>query len=136
MSSSQRRDRQVGKREPRCYIHKQDKDALIQKLFRQHKRDLISRGVIQDPANRPPMFKFTWTYGDISGSVYADTRSEARGIIKKNLGIKKKNRLPIEVDIQQEHNTEEPEDDDEDTTGGPSKCRGSTDRREEAIAAV
>jgi hypothetical protein len=44
-------------------------------------------------------FRFSWTYGEISGEVLADDTSTARSLIKKGLGLPKKRRLPSEVEI-------------------------------------
>jgi hypothetical protein len=40
---------------------------------------------------------WTWTIGDQSGTVSAHTRSEARGAIKKSLGLKT---LPSNIEIK------------------------------------
>lgn len=99
MSQKHRRLYSVGKRTNNGSTRKLTKDELVGILFRRHKRDLIRRGIIQDPADRPPRYRFDWVYGDITGVVYADDRSDARGMIKRELGIRKKKRLPIEVEI-------------------------------------
>lgn len=115
-------------------MRKPSRQELIQKLFRAHKRELIRRGIIQDPATRPPRYKFSWQYGALSGVVYADDRSTARALIKRELGIRKKNRLPKEVDITRELNIET--DDDEDSIGGVEEDSDSFDHRREACEAV
>ena len=79
-------------------------EALWQALSRRHTKDLIARGVIANPAERPPRYQFSWVYGDVDGVVYADDRSSARGLIKRELGIRRKNRLPIEVQITRSPN--------------------------------
>lgn len=99
MSQNHRRVSSVGKRTNSCSYRKLTKTELVGILFRQHKREMIRRGIIQDPADRPPRYRFDWAYGDITGEVYADDRSDARGMIKRELGIRKKKRLPIEVEI-------------------------------------
>lgn len=68
------------------------------------KRKLIEDGTIMDPANRPPKYIFHWEYGDITGDCLCDNKSEARAVIKKDLGISKKKRLPKEVIITCEEN--------------------------------
>ena len=119
MSRARRRLSQIGKRESVAFIRerKLDKDELVQILCHRHKRNLIGRGIIQDPKTRAARYKFTWNYDGLSGVVYADDRSTARSIIKVALGVKKKRRLPPEVDITRELNVEEGNDDDEDSTG-------------------
>jgi hypothetical protein len=82
------------------------KQDVFDLLKRRMYREYIARGIIQDPATRPPRYKFTWTYGNLKGVVYADDRSTARALIKKDLGIPKKHRLPFEIDIVREHNLE------------------------------
>lgn len=99
MSQKHRRTHSVGKRINNGYLRNLTKDELVNILFRRHKRELIRQGIIQDPADRPPRYRFDWVYGDITGVVYADDRSDARGMIKRELGIRKKKRLPIVVEI-------------------------------------
>lgn len=88
----------VGK--PSAATQKRMKD----RLFRAVKRQLIDQGVIMDPSARPPKYQFTWAYGELTGECFADTRSEARAIIKRDLGIPKKQRLPSEVTINRYDN--------------------------------
>jgi hypothetical protein len=63
------------------------------------KRQLINDGLIMDPAKRPPRYHFNWVWGDLNGAVAADSAGEARGLIKANLGLPKKKRLPQDVSI-------------------------------------
>jgi len=116
MSRKHRSSQQIGKRET-CFIPKPNKVALLGVLFRHHKRELIKRGIIEDPACRPARYKFTWVYGALNGVVYSDDRSTARSLIKRELGIQKKKRLPIEVQINQDINVEEPNEDSAESTG-------------------
>jgi hypothetical protein len=95
-------------------------DEALGMVKRQIKRKAIADGLIVDPATRPPKYQWSWEcpagmtsvtftmkQGDLSdvsenptsGVVAADTRSEARGLIKKHLGISKKDRLPAGVVI-------------------------------------
>lgn len=106
MSQKHRKPILIGKRET-CFVSQPNKNELVAILFRRHKRELIRRGIIQDPAKRPPRYKFQWVYGEINGVVYADDRSTARGLIKRELGIRKKNRLPVGIDITRELNIKE-----------------------------
>jgi hypothetical protein len=55
-------------------------------------------------ANRPPRYEYKWAFGDLTGTVYADDRSKARSLIKKNLGIPAKQRLPVTIEITRRHN--------------------------------
>lgn len=60
-------------------------------LGRQFRRDMIAKGLLKDEAKKPKSF---WTYPislGKSGRVEAFTRSEARSLIKKELGV---SRLP------------------------------------------
>lgn len=113
MSKSNKRSPQIGKRPYGNFRHKKPtRSEVISALSRHYKRSLIERGVIQDPRTRPLRYKFSWTYGSLSGVVYADDRSLARSLIKRDLGIAKKKRLPIEVEIIRELNApQEPESD-------------------------
>ena len=56
-------------------------------LRRRFRRDMKERGLLSD--EQP---KRVWAYD--GGTVEAANRSEARGLIKKKLGIAKSNRLP------------------------------------------
>ncbi len=64
-------------------------------LFREVKRRLIKDGKIVDPSKNPPKYQYHWTVGDRDqgGIVVANTMGEARGLIKKQIGIKR-GRLP------------------------------------------
>lgn len=110
MSRKHQKPQHIGKRET-CFMVKPNKIELIGILLRRQKRELIRRGIIQDPAKRPLRYKFQWVYGEINGVVYADDRSTARGLIKRELGIRKKHRLPSEIDITRELNIEETDED-------------------------
>jgi hypothetical protein len=68
-------------------------------LLRHTRRKLIAEGKIEDPLTRPYRYQFDWSYGSISGVVFSDTTGEARALIKQNLGLPKKHRLPKEVKI-------------------------------------
>lgn len=74
---------------------KQTKKEKLAFLFREVKRRLIKDGKIDDPSKRPPKYQYHWTVGDRDqgGIVAANTMGEARGLIKKQIGIKK-GRLP------------------------------------------
>lgn len=119
------RDRQIGKQPVRAFIVHRSKKTIIETLMRRAKRDLISRGIIQDPAKRPPRYKFAWAYGNLTGFVCADDKSKARSLIKCELGIKKKHRLPIEVTITRTSNEEA----DEYSSEGTGENTSSNNRR-------
>ena len=85
-------------------IAKVKPQKLLSLLMNRMRQDMICKGIIPDPQDRPPRYKFTWSYGELGGEVYCDDRSTARSLIKKDLGIKKKNRLPKEVSITREVN--------------------------------
>ncbi len=74
---------------------KTTKAERFKKFYREVKRKLIADGKIADPSKREKKFQYHWTIGtrDEGGIVLADTTGEARGLIKKQLGIKK-GRLP------------------------------------------
>jgi len=97
MSRSRRRSPLIGKSTHPAYV-KQDVEKHRAFVMRAGKRALIRQGIIMDPATRPEKYEFTWEYGDQMGTVYADTKSEGRALIKKALGIKNK-RLPTGVRI-------------------------------------
>ena len=74
-------------------------DEALAMVKRQIKRKAITDGVILDPRNNPPRFEWHWELDGQSGIVQANTRGEARGLIKQNVGLTKKDRLPVHVTI-------------------------------------
>lgn len=64
-------------------------------LGRQMRRRMKRDGVIK-PSK--PLCTWAWELGDMGGTVKSNTRSEARSLIKGNLGIKS-GRLPIGITI-------------------------------------
>lgn len=104
MSSNRRSPSIIGKRPHGNQSQRSTQQALWQVLNRRYKKDLIARGVVSNTVDRPPRYQFYWVYGDVDGVVYADDRSSARGLIKRELGIRRKNRLPIEVQITRNPN--------------------------------
>lgn len=113
---------------------KMPQGELLGIIKRAMKREYIKRGIIPDPALRPPRYKFTWTYGELGGVVYADDRSTARALIKKDLGIRKKHRLPLEIEITREPNIED--DDNEDSTGSAGEDTECSDHGRETRVLV
>ncbi|REJ65596.1 MAG: hypothetical protein DWQ31_16790 [Planctomycetota bacterium] len=83
-----------------------NRDTAATRLLRQMKRQLVAAGKIEDPVNRPPKYEWRWQLGSdfgheaIHGIVQADTRSEARAFIKRELGIPKNRRLPMQITIE------------------------------------
>lgn len=73
-------------------------DAL-EMVKRQMKRKAIADGLILDPRDNPPRFEWHWELDGQNGIVSANDRSEARGLIKQKLGLKKKDRLPVHITI-------------------------------------
>jgi hypothetical protein len=95
-------------------------DEALGMVKRQIKRKAVADGLIVDPATRPPKCQWAWecppgtisatynmkdgellsvTENPTSGVVAANTRSEARSLIKKQLGVSKKDRLPAGIVI-------------------------------------
>lgn len=61
---------------------------------REAKRRMIADGIIEDPSRKEPKFQFHWEatvthVGSTGGIVKANTRGEARALIKKELGLSK-----------------------------------------------
>jgi hypothetical protein len=83
--------------------HKYTYEEVMGYLKREMKRRMIADGLIIDPRNAPPRYKWEWTYADHKGEVEANTRGEARSRIKAALGIRKK-RLPLGVIITRKDN--------------------------------
>ncbi len=99
MSRKHRRHTQIGDRTQGAFIGKPNRQDLINFMVRRSKRELIRMGIVPDPATRPPKYKFSWNYGEITGVVYANDRFSARALIKTELGVPKNKRLPIGVEI-------------------------------------
>jgi hypothetical protein len=129
MSRATRRSTNLGPRKV-TGLTKPNQKKLLEVLFRRQRRELIQKGLIPDPRDRPPRWRFDWTYGDLTDSVYAETRSEARALIKTDLGIRKNKRLPIEVVIERYPNIEE--DSDGNSAEGLGEDHDGLDRRAEA----
>jgi hypothetical protein len=81
-------------------VRKTTKKDRFKRFYREVRRRLIADGKIVDPSKNPPKYQYHWTVGDRDegGIVYANTTGEARGLIKKWLGIKK-GRLPEVIKI-------------------------------------
>jgi hypothetical protein len=60
-------------------------------------RMAVADGLIIDPADRPPRARWGWGYNAEGGVVLADTRSQARSLVKKALGVT--GRLPSTVTL-------------------------------------
>lgn len=70
--------------------------ARKEEIHRDIKKKMKANGTIADKVP----FVWEWRYGDKFGTVNSFTRSEARGEIKRALGIPKKKRLPIETQLR------------------------------------
>ena len=103
MSRSVRGRRNFGKGNPGQVRAFTMKEMVKQRLLRHLHRAMVQDGLAMG-VHRPPYFQFNWTFGDLDGTVYADNRSEARAMIKKDLGVPKKKRLPIDVNIERYDN--------------------------------
>ncbi len=117
MSRKHKRTSLIGKRPVQLGLHQPSKQEIVTRIARQIRRDEIARGIIPTTVKRPPRYKFLWSYGNLSGVVYDDNRSQARGQIKRELGIPRKRRLPIEIVIQRHPN--------ESSTSSPEATSGS-----------
>jgi hypothetical protein len=83
---------------------KQETKAAIDAIGRKIKRDMIDNGLIADPSKRAPRHRWAWQCGEPGdrkgGIVAADTRSQARALIKKEMGLKPQHRLPVGIQIE------------------------------------
>ncbi len=105
MSHKHRKLSRVGKRSFGDGVRSHKTNSLVKdRVLRQIKRTMMADKLILDPATRPARYQFNWTFGDLSGQVFADDKSNARAFIKKSLGIPNKQRLPMMVDINRLHN--------------------------------
>ena len=76
-------------------------EEALARVEREIKRKAVADGVIVDPAQRPPRHQWQWeclSQGN-GGTVRANTRSEARSLIKSKLGLRRKDRLPLDTTI-------------------------------------
>jgi len=87
--------------EPRRTPTKAERRVIWDRLAKRYLRD---KGLIgpKIPAN------WTWILDEQTGTVIGHTQSEARSNIKKVLGIKQKNRLPIGIIIKKESSDVKP----------------------------
>lgn len=105
MSSNRRSTKLVGPRSSgRGVRPAKVNDLLKERVLRRMKRGMVAEGLLIDASCRPARYQYNWTYGDLSGKVFADDKSQARAAIKSDLGISKKKRLPSEVVITRLHN--------------------------------
>jgi hypothetical protein len=92
MTKQQHFERYVPQRKPKK-ITRLEAQRLLNSVF---KRAAVAQGLI-DPTKGK--FRWQWHFDGRSGDIEANNRSEARGKVKKVLGIPKKDRLPIGVAI-------------------------------------
>lgn len=79
----------------------------VAKVRRHMKRLAIADGHITDPAKLPPKWEWHWGISErgaptaigVGGIVRANTKGEARALIKRELGCKPKERLPHCIQI-------------------------------------
>lgn len=70
----------------------------INEFIRRHfKRRMINQGLLKPLIEKPPKFVWGFSHEGEHGSVAANTRSEARALVKKYLGLK---RLPPHFDLE------------------------------------
>lgn len=70
--------------------------ARLDFVHRDMRRVAKARGGIEDKTKT----RWEWSCGDGVGVVIASSRSDARGLIKKEMGIPKKGRLPVGTIIE------------------------------------
>lgn len=78
-----------------------DKETLKRALWREVRRRLLEKGIIE---RKPPKAKkeWLWVYDGRHGSVWAHTRSDARGEVKKQVG---KLKLPLVLYVANDSGT-------------------------------
>lgn len=85
-------------RQPRRRPH--TKREMAAGLFREVKRRLIASGQMSDPSLAPPKYDWHWCIsGNRGGIVSANTKGEAKALIKEALGLRKKDTLPSVIKI-------------------------------------
>lgn len=94
---------------------KQETKEAIDAIGRKIRRDMIANNLMPDPKKRAPRQRWAWQCGEPGdrkgGIVAADTRSQARALIKKELGLKPQHRLPVGIQIetiQEKHHANKP----------------------------
>ena len=99
--------RQIGKRPFGSGVRNYKTQQVLKvRVCRFIRRQMVRDGLILDPATRPPRYQFDWTLGEITGTVYADDKSKARSLIKMDLGIPAKRRLPLGISITRSNNVD------------------------------
>ncbi len=105
MSRNYRGRKMIGKRVQVNTLRPATERVIIRdRVMRAIRRKMVNDGILMDRSSRPRKFQFNWTFGELSGTVYSDSKSEARAFIKRDLGISAKKRLPMEVAIERRHN--------------------------------
>jgi len=76
-------------------------EEALARIKREAKRRMVADGIIVDPSKRPPRHQWDWEClsAGKGGTVQADTRSESRSLIRSMLGLRKKDRLPMDTTI-------------------------------------
>jgi len=72
-------------------------EEALARVKREIKRKAAADGVIVDPSKRPPRHEWWWELGKQNGVVRADTRSQARSLIKAELNLRRNQRLPVGI---------------------------------------
>jgi hypothetical protein len=90
MTRFQHYERYVPVRKPKK-ITRQEAQSILNRVF---KRQALAQGLIDTSKGK---YRWQWHYDGQSGEVDANNRSDARGKVKKALGIPKKDRLPVGV---------------------------------------
>lgn len=67
---------------------------------RELKRQVVAHGLLPNPAEQPPKYRWSWKWDSCGGVVEANTRGEARARIKQKLDLPKRARLPKELQIE------------------------------------
>lgn len=86
----------IGRRPIAGLSRRKQLQKRMEEIQRDVKKRMKANGTIADKVP----FIWEWRYGDKFGTVNGFTRSEARGEIKKALGVSKKKRLPIDTQIR------------------------------------
>ena len=86
-------ERAPARRRPKR-ITRMEAQGIINRII---KRQAVANGYL-DP--KKPKFIWSWEHENVGGKVEGNSKSDARGEIKKALGIAQKDRLPVGIKIE------------------------------------
>lgn len=75
-------------------VTRKEAEGIINRII---KRQAVANGYLD---TSKPKFIWSWEHENVGGKVEGNSKSDARGEIKKALGIPQKDRLPVGIKIE------------------------------------